>query len=138
MMLDHTSLPVRDLERARAFYDQALAPLGYTRVQDLELPHYAAAAYGYELEGRPKPVLWIGIGLDGPPPPLAPMDGFHLAFAAPNRAAVDAFHAAALAAGGRDNGGPGLRPHYHEHYYGAFIIDPDGYHIEACCHRPED
>ncbi|MCB9958611.1 MAG: VOC family protein [Rhodospirillaceae bacterium] len=137
-MLDHLSLAVRDLERSRGFYDRVLAPLGYARVQDLELDHYAAAAYGYVLDGRPKSVLWIGIGLDGPPDPVVPMAGFHLAFAAPDRAAVDAFHAAALAAGGRDNGAPGLRPHYHAEYYGAFILDPDGYHIEACCHRPEE
>ena len=129
-MIDHLSLGVRDLARARAFYDAVLAPLGYRRVFDLE------DASGY---GRPDPhplreqalPFWIGHEPAG-----AALNG-HICFSAPARATVDAFHAAALAAGGRDNGKPGLRPHYHAHYYAAFIVDPDGHRIEAVRHQPE-
>ena len=129
-MIDHLSLGVRDLARARAFYDAVLAPLGYRRVFDLE------DASGY---GRPDPhplkeqalPFWIGHE------PAGVVLNGHICFSAPARAAVDAFHAVALAAGGRDNGKPGLRPHYHAHYYAAFIVDPDGHRIEAVRHQPE-
>jgi catechol 2,3-dioxygenase-like lactoylglutathione lyase family enzyme len=128
-MLDHIGLPVRDLARSRAFYEAALAPLGYGVVMELG-PEVTGGA-GFVGFGRPgKPQFWITTG--------GPLTGvLHVAFKAENRAAVAAFHAAALAAGGRDNGGPGLRPHYHPAYYGAFVFDPDGHNVEAVCHRPE-
>ncbi|MFO1105394.1 MAG: VOC family protein [Amaricoccus sp.] len=124
-MLDHIGLKVSDLARALAFYDRALAPLGLARVMsfggDADLP----AGAGYGRDG--KPAFWISAG--------APVSGpLHVAFVAADRAAVDAFHAAALAAGGRDNGAPGLRPHYHPRYYAAFALDPDDNNIEAVTH----
>jgi len=129
-MIDHLSLGVRDLARSRVFYDAVLAPLGYHRMFDLE----DASGYGrsdpHPLKEQALP-FWITKNADGPA-----LNG-HVCFSAPFRGAVDAFHAAALAAGGRDNGKPGLRPEYHAHYYAAFIIDPDGYRIEAVGHQPE-
>lgn len=120
-MIDHISLGVGDVEVSKAFYEQALAPLGMGVV--MAMPH----GVGFGKDG--KPTFWIADReLSGPA---------HVAFASPNRATVDAFHAAALAAGGRDNGQPGLRPQYHPSYYGAFAYDPDGNNIEAVCHRPE-
>jgi catechol 2,3-dioxygenase-like lactoylglutathione lyase family enzyme len=123
-MIDHLSLPVRDIARAALFYDAALAPLGLRRL--MEFP----GAIGY---GADHPGFWIGEGQGAIARPGA---GLHVAFAAPDRASVDAFHAAGLAAGGRDDGAPGLRPRYHADYYGAFLIDPDGFKVEAVCHRP--
>ncbi|WP_337185772.1 VOC family protein [Phenylobacterium sp.] len=118
--LDHVTLRVADYGRAEAFYDAALGPLGLTRLfGDGE----TFAGYG---AGRP--FFWIGAGDCG---------GYaHVAFATPDRAMVEAFHVAALAAGGRDNGAPGVRPHYHPDYYGAFVLYPDGHNIEAVCHAP--
>jgi catechol 2,3-dioxygenase-like lactoylglutathione lyase family enzyme len=121
-MLDHIGLTVADAARARAFYDRALAPLGITVM--MTGPEHA----GYGSQG--KPYFWIGTG-------PSPAGHVHVAFTTPDRKTVDAFHAAALAAGGRDNGGPGLRPHYHPDYYAAFVLDPDGHNIEAVCHKPE-
>lgn len=127
-ILDHLGIPVTDFTRSKGFYERALAPLGITVVMEVpaELTgNGAAAGFG---RGR-KPAFWIGED---------PRAGrTHVAFTAANRAEVDAFHAAALAAGGRDNGAPGLRPHYHPDYYGAFVLDPDGHNIEAACHAPE-
>ena len=133
-MIDHLSLAVTDLPRSQGFYDAVLAALGHRRVMDMEGDGYAAAGYG---ASEHPPTFWIGVGL-GPEPVAAPRPpvGQHIAFAAPDRAAVDAFHRAALEAGGGDNGAPGLRPEYHPNYYAAFIIDPDGYHIEAVSHIP--
>jgi catechol 2,3-dioxygenase-like lactoylglutathione lyase family enzyme len=127
-MLDHLGIPVADLARSRAFYLAALAPLGI----DIQLEVTAEqtgsrAAVGFGADG--KPFFWIDEG--------RPASPAHAAFVATCRADVDAFHRAALAAGGRDNGAPGLRPHYHADYYGAFVLDPDGYNIEAVCHAPE-
>jgi catechol 2,3-dioxygenase-like lactoylglutathione lyase family enzyme len=121
-MLDHVTISVSNIARAIAFYDRALTPLGVERL-------YAegTTAFGYGAEK--KAFFWIGLREDV-------QTGAHIAFAAKDRATVDAFHAAALAAGGRDNGAPGVRPHYHANYYGAFILDPDGHNIEAVCHRP--
>jgi catechol 2,3-dioxygenase-like lactoylglutathione lyase family enzyme len=119
-MLDHVTIGVSDIERSRSFYDLALRPLGITRL-------YAdgEAASGYGL--APKAFFWISWrGL--------PQTGAHVAFAAQDRAVVDRFHAEAIAAGGRDNGAPGIRPNYHPGYYGAFVLDPDGHNIEAVCH----
>jgi catechol 2,3-dioxygenase-like lactoylglutathione lyase family enzyme len=121
-MLDHVSIGVSNIAQAIAFYDRALAPLGIGRLYS-----EGTDAFGYGADK--KAFFWIGLR-------EAIRTGAHIAFAAKDRASVDAFHAAALAAGGRDNGGPGLRPHYHANYYGAFILDPDGHNIEAVCHRP--
>jgi len=120
-VIDHLTLTVRDLARSKAFYVKALAPLGYAVRMDL--------AWGCGMGDERKPCFWLKQG----DPPSRPT---HIAFAARTRAAVDAFHAAALAAGATDDGPPGLRPHYHEHYYGAFVKDPDGHPIEAVCHAP--
>ncbi len=121
-MLDHIAVAVSDYEKSKAFYLEALKPLGYDLVMEL------GKVAGLGAEGKPD--FWIHEA-------GAVTPALHLAFASPDRATVDAFHAAAIAAGGRDNGGPGLRPQYHPNYYGAFVFDPDGHNIEAVCHRPE-
>jgi catechol 2,3-dioxygenase-like lactoylglutathione lyase family enzyme len=121
-MFDHIGFPVRDPAKSRAFYLAALAPLGLGVV--MEFPGWVA----FGPPGRPQ--FWLG-GNGAPP------SGVHVAFMAENREQVRAFHAAALAAGGTDNGAPGLRPHYHPNYYGAFVFDPDGHNVEAVCHAPE-
>jgi catechol 2,3-dioxygenase-like lactoylglutathione lyase family enzyme len=128
-MLDHIGFPVSDYERAKAFYMAALAPLGYTLIMEVgaDKTESAAPAAGFGANGKAD--FWIG-GEGGVNRPL------HVAIAAKDWATVDAFYAAALAAGGRDNGTPGLRPNYHPHYYGAFVLDPDGHNIEAVCHTP--
>ena len=127
-MIDHTGYNVSNLARSKAFYTAALAPLGHAIRRDLGV----AVGYGSDDQaaggGDPAGAFWIAEG-----PPQEPR--VHLAFAARSHAEVRAFHAAALAAGGRDNGAPGYRPRYHEHYYAAFVLDPDGYNIEAVCHR---
>ncbi|HEY0124787.1 MAG TPA: VOC family protein [Rhizobium sp.] len=119
-MLDHVTIGVSDMERSKSFYDKALLPLGIERLY-AEGPAFA----GYGI--RPKAFFWIGHR-------NAPQTGVHVAFTAKDRAAVDRFYEAALAAGGLDNGLPGIRAHYHPNYYGAFILDPDGHNIEAVCH----
>jgi catechol 2,3-dioxygenase-like lactoylglutathione lyase family enzyme len=121
-VLDHVALGVADYSRSKAFYEAALAPLGYEVLMEI-----GGLACGMGTEG--KPYFWIGTR-----DPSAPV---HVAFTSPDRATVDAFHRAAIAAGGRDNGAPGLREHYHPSYYGAFVLDPDGNNIEAVCHQPE-
>jgi catechol 2,3-dioxygenase-like lactoylglutathione lyase family enzyme len=126
-MLDHTGFPVSDYARSKAFYLQALAPLGYALVMEVQQDENDSPAAGFGVGGKPD--LWIG-GEGGLQRPI------HIAIAAPNRTAVDAFRRAALAAGGKDNGAPGLRPHYHPNYYAAFVLDPDGHNIEAVCHAP--
>jgi catechol 2,3-dioxygenase-like lactoylglutathione lyase family enzyme len=118
-MLDHVTIGVRDLERAKAFYDAALRPLGIER---LYADGEAFAGYG----AAGKAFFWIGLRAEV-------TTGVHVAFAASNRAGVDAFYQVALGAGGRDNGAPGLRPQYHPDYYGAFVLDFDGHNIEAVC-----
>ena len=128
-MIDHIGLSVSDYPRSRAFYLKALAPLGYDAVMDVT----AEQSGGYQGTGFGKdkrPYFWIGTG-------GGRGGSIHIALAAASRAEVDLFHATAIAAGGRDNGAPGLRPHYHPNYYGAFVLDPDGYNIEAVCHAPE-
>ena len=132
-MLHHVSLGVSNIERAAAFYDAALAPLGYVRVWDDLRPGEPDQAVGYGPPGGGDK-LAIKLSRKGQRPPGP---GFHLAFAAPDRASIARFHAAALANGGKDNGGPGLRPHYGPHYYAAFVIDPDGHHIEAVFNTPQ-
>ena len=127
-MLDHVGFAVADAERSRRFYEQALAPLGIELIMSVtpEQTEAGGTAHGFGSAG--KPYFWIGdnerVG-----------EGTHVAFAVETRAEVDAFHEAALAAGGRDHGAPGLRPHYHPNYYGAFVLDPDGNNIEAVCHK---
>ncbi|MGN6456338.1 MAG: VOC family protein [Achromobacter mucicolens] len=127
-MLDHITIHVSDFARSRAFYQSALAALGYVprKVFETDMGFGAGAPADAD---NPGGEFWIHEGT-----PCTPR--VHVAFRARSRDEVDAFHRAALAAGGRDNGPPGLRPHYHPNYYGAFILDPDGYNVEAVCHRP--
>jgi catechol 2,3-dioxygenase-like lactoylglutathione lyase family enzyme len=127
-MIDHIGFPVSDYARAKAFYTQALAPLGYGLIMEVaqeDRPGESAAGFG----ANGKPDFWIG-GEGALNKPV------HIAIQAKDRATVDAFYTAALAAGGRDNGAPGIRAHYHPSYYGAFVLDPDGHNIEAVCHAP--
>jgi len=128
-MIDHMGFSVSDYERAKAFYAKALAPLGYSLIMEVPAErtgHSAAAGFG----AGGKPDFWFGAeGAMNKP--------VHIAILAKDRATVDAFYKAAIAAGGRDNGAPGIRPHYHANYYGAFVLDPDGHNIEAVCHAPE-
>jgi catechol 2,3-dioxygenase-like lactoylglutathione lyase family enzyme len=127
-ILDHIGFPVSDFARSKAFYAQVLAPLGYQLVKEVVLSEDGTD--GYAGFGSDRPQFWIGTG--------KPLQGrLHVAFAAKSRADVRAFYEAALAAGAIDNGAPGLRPHYHENYYGAFVLDPDGHNIEAVNHIPE-
>jgi catechol 2,3-dioxygenase-like lactoylglutathione lyase family enzyme len=119
-MLDHVVITVSELDASRAFYTAALAPLGLGIVLDF------GSTIGFGPPGKPE--FWLRAGTVGDP--------VHVAFGAPDRATVDAFHAAALAAGARDNGGPGLREVYHPTYYGAFVLDPDGHNVEAVRHGP--
>ena len=128
-MLDHIGLKVTDLRRAKAFYERALAPLGIG-VEMAPTGDMIAAGYeGYGFGESGRPYFWVSAA-------SGERDGIHVAFTARSRADVDAFYAAALAAGGTDYGGPGLRTHYHPNYYGAFVLDLDGNNIEAVCHRP--
>jgi catechol 2,3-dioxygenase-like lactoylglutathione lyase family enzyme len=130
-MLDHFTLRVHDLAKTRAFYARALAPLGYRVAYEGTHDGVAMVGFGAEMPG-------VGFKMDTWFVDSRPVSGpTHLCWRAASRAEVDAFHAAALAAGGRDNGAPGLRPHYHANYYGAFVIDPDGNNVEAVCHAPE-
>jgi catechol 2,3-dioxygenase-like lactoylglutathione lyase family enzyme len=126
-MLDHVGFPVADYARSKAFYEKALAPLGYALMKEVRQTVQDSPAAGFGAEGKPD--FWIG-GEGGLNQPV------HVAFTTKDRATVDAFYRAALAAGGRDNGAPGLRPHYHPNYYGAFVLDPDGHNVEAVCHVP--
>ena len=127
-MIDHIGFAVSNMERSKAFYVDALKPLGIGVVMEVTAEQTAADAHaGFGKDN--KAFFWIGGG-------QKPKGGTHLAFTAPTRADVDSFYRAALAAGGRDNGPPGLRPHYHPDYYGAFVLDPDGNNIEAACRRP--
>ena len=126
-MIDHITIGVGDYARSKAFYDQALAPLGVTPL--FVVPHGHTNGVDVVGYGDSRPWFWIA-GQDG-------LSGkFHVAFSAKTPAQVDAFYAAALAAGGKDNGPPGPRPHYDLNYYGAFVLDPDGFNIEAVCRAP--
>jgi len=129
-MLDHVGLAVTDIARARAFYDAALKPLGYALIFEVgpEVTLTGGTWLGYGPNG--KPVLWVG-------DKLTPGQGSHVAFEAESRTMVSAFHAAALAAGGTDNGGPGLRADYADNYYAAFVLDPDGINLEAVTYAAE-
>jgi catechol 2,3-dioxygenase-like lactoylglutathione lyase family enzyme len=122
-MLDHIGLRTKQLKEMFAFYEAVLAPLGYSKQKDF------GVAAGFGKPGQHP--LWIGQG-EGE----TSTSSVHLALTAESRAAVDAFHRVALENGGTDNGPPGIRPQYHENYYGAFVIDPDGNNLEAVCHKP--
>jgi catechol 2,3-dioxygenase-like lactoylglutathione lyase family enzyme len=129
-MLDHLTLRVVDYPRSREFYARALAPLGYTVLMEFsrdQIPDLPDRICGLGAGGKPD--LWLRES-------SASTTATHLAFAAPDRAAVDAFYRAALAAGATVNGAPGLRPQYHPNYYGAFVIDVNGHNLEAVCHAP--
>ncbi|MGH8177303.1 MAG: VOC family protein [Steroidobacter sp.] len=128
-MIDHTGVAVSDFHKSKAFYLRALEPLGYRLLMEVA----AELAGGHPGAGfgvPPKPDFWVGAT-------AANVQPLHVAFRADTRAMVDAFYKAAIAAGGRDNGAPGLRPHYHANYYGAFVLDPDGHNVEAVCHGPQ-
>lgn len=122
-MLDHIGLIVHDYERSKAFYQFALAPLGYELVSEM------AGWGGFGWGGKPQLLIKGG---------SSTVPVVHIAFSAEDRETVQAFYDAALEAGGKDNGAPGLRPEYHEHYYSAFVLDPDGHNIEVVCHIPAD
>ncbi len=127
-MFDHLGYPVADISKARQFYVAALTPLSIGIVMEVTVEQTGKDAHvGFGVQGKPS--FWIGTGQQH-------SGCVHLAFTATSRAHVDAFYQAALAAGGRDNGPPGIREHYHPNYYGAFVLDPDGNNVEAVCHAP--
>jgi catechol 2,3-dioxygenase-like lactoylglutathione lyase family enzyme len=128
-VIDHTGVHVSDFDRSKAFYSSALSVIRYSLL--VEFPasvtgNTDVAGYGE----APKPDFWLIKGTPNKPP-------VHVAFRADTRSQVDAFFKAAMGAGGKDNGGPGIRPHYHPNYYGAYVLDPDGHNIEVVCHAPE-
>jgi catechol 2,3-dioxygenase-like lactoylglutathione lyase family enzyme len=127
-MIDHTGLVVSDFDRSKRFYCDVFKQIGYSLLMELP-PEVTGSVYVAGFGEAQKPDFWISQGTPNRP-------HVHVAFRVATRKMVDAFHAAALAAGGRDNGKPGPRPHYHENYYGAFALDPDGHNIEAVCHDP--
>jgi catechol 2,3-dioxygenase-like lactoylglutathione lyase family enzyme len=129
-VLDHVSVGVTNIDRSRSFYDAALRPLGLVRIVDF------GEGRGSDYGVAPGS-LGVEFTITNEAKIKTPIPGAHLCFRAPDRKAVDAFYAAALAAGGRDDGAPGLRPHYHADYYCAFVLDPDGHRIEAVCHAPK-
>lgn len=131
MSIDHVSVGVTDMQRSKAFYDAALAPLGLSPVWPVEIGGQLVGV-GYGTENAP--VFWIQFPIDGQPANMG--NGMHIAFRAKTRAAVDKFFQSALERGGEDDGRPGLRTEYHPNYYGAFVRDPDGNKIEAVCHAP--
>lgn len=127
-MIDHTGVVVSNIDRSKEFYRAALAAVGYELLAEFPASvtgHTDVAGFGE----MGKPDFWISKGSPNTPP-------IHVAFRASSRKMVDEFHRTAIQAGGRDNGKPGLRPHYHPSYYGAFVLDPDGHNIEAVCHQP--
>ncbi len=127
-MIDHMTFGVVDFDRSTRFYDMVLAPLGVRRLFDVPQEHSdGVRVTGY---GDDRPWFWLA-------EERATTGLMHIAFQAESTGVVDAFHTAALRAGGTDNGAPGLRPHYHSEYYAAFVLDPDGHNIEAVCHSPD-
>ena len=127
-MIDHLGIDMSDPVNSRRFYEQALAPLGYKVLMEIPI-EFTGGAVVFGMGVPPKPDFWLHQGTPQKP-------HVHVAFRADNRAAVDDFYKAAIAAGGKDNGPPGLRLQYHPNYYGAFVLDPDGHNIEAVCHAP--
>lgn len=134
-MLDHVSIPAGEFERSARFYDAALAPLGLKRIRTPELDGIRIADYGV----GDSLAFSVGAPIEAPGDAwsVSPLVGMHIAFVAASRASVDAFYAEGLEAGGRDNGSPGLRPEYEPNYYAAYLIDPDGHHVEAVCRAAE-
>lgn len=130
-VLDHVSIAVADLDRARPFYDAVMTALGVDKVYD----RADALGYGERCRAGNDHHTYLAVYAS---PGASGDDGRHWCFKAPTRAAVRAFHGRGIEAGGRDDGAPGLRPHYHDHYYGAFLRDPDGNRLEAVCHRVDD
>lgn len=128
-MFSYITLGTADIARARVFYDAVLAPLGHARVPGYD--DATSSAWGLD---DPGPHLWVTVPFDGDAPSVG--NGTMVSFLAPSRAAVDAFHAAALARGGRDEGAPGPRPHYGPDFYAAYVRDPDGHKLNAVCYRP--
>jgi catechol 2,3-dioxygenase-like lactoylglutathione lyase family enzyme len=131
-MIDHLSIGVSNFARSLAFYDSILAELGFKRCFAVNMPDKQIASYGSSPQ---KPIFWL-YHTPGQTNDVTPPTSSHIAFSAPSRSAVDGFYQAAIAAGGRDNGQPGLRTQYHPNYYATFVIDPDGYRVEAVCHQP--
>ena len=127
-MLSHVTLGVHDVPGAGVFYDGLLAALGYIRLLGFD------SAIGYGAADDEHPAFWVCLPFDGHPASVG--NGTHVAFVAPDRDSVDAFHRQALATGGSDEGGPGLRPHYHANYYAAYVRDPEGNKLQAVCHAP--
>lgn len=128
-MFDHVGFAVSNFKKSKSFYMQALAPLGFGLVMEVSSDEPGGKAHaGFGADGRPR--FWISEG-------KGERGAMHVAFKARTRKAVEDFYEAALKAGGKDNGTPGLRPHYHDNYYGAFVLDPDGHNIEAVCHFPK-
>jgi len=130
-MLDHISLAVKDMKKAKAFYKKTLAPLGISVLMEFGPKQTGDGSSFAGFGETAMPYFWLGHS-----PKRKGTSRSHVAFSAPDRAAVDAFYKAAVKAGGKDNGKPGLRPHYHPNYYGAFVKDPDGNNVEAVCHKP--
>src|SRR6266542_3317818 len=128
-MIDHTGLDISDPAKSRRFYEQALAPLGYQVIMEVPV-EFTGGAVVLGMGVPPKPDFWLHQGTPQKP-------RLHVAFRAADRPTVDAFYRAAMAAGGKDNGAPGLRPHYHESYYAAYVHDAAGNNVEAVCHQPE-
>ena len=129
-MIDHIGISVRNHAQSKRFYSDALAPLNIGVVMEVSKAESGASSDYTGFGTGPKPFFWIG--------EAAVAGTMHLCFTAETRAQVDAFYAAAVKAGARDNGKPGIRPHYHPNYYGAFVIDPNGLNLEAVCHKPEE
>jgi catechol 2,3-dioxygenase-like lactoylglutathione lyase family enzyme len=127
-MIDHIGIPVSDYARSKAFYEKALAPLGYSLIMEVQQHENDTPAAGFGIDHKPD--FWIGGegGLN---------KRVHVAIVAKTRLMVDEFYKSALVVGGKDNGAPGLRPLYHPNYYGAFVLDPDGHNIEAVCHSAQ-
>ncbi|MGQ4273700.1 VOC family protein [Terrihabitans sp. B22-R8] len=129
-MFDHIGLAVANYDTSKAFYLAALRPLGIEISMEVTAEEKGGGSTGCGLGRNGRPELWLSASVLTAP-------AIHIAFTASDRADVRAFHEAALAAGGVDNGPPGLRPHYHANYYAAFVLDPDGHNLEAVCHQPE-
>jgi catechol 2,3-dioxygenase-like lactoylglutathione lyase family enzyme len=127
-MIDHTGLNMSDPAKSRRFYEEALKPLGYKVLMEIPKEHTGGRVV-LGMGVAPKPDFWLAEGTPQTP-------HIHTAFRADSRKQVDEFYRAAIAAGGKDNGPPGPRPHYHDNYYGAFVLDPDGHNVEAVCHEP--
>ncbi len=128
-MIDHIGINISNPAKSKSFYEKALAPIGYQLIYTVP-PEYTGGKAVMGFGEPPKPDFWITEGTPNNP-------ANHIAFRVNSRKQVDDFYKAAMEAGGRDNGAPGLRPHYHSNYYGAFVLDPDGHNIEAVCHNPE-